>query len=103
MRLALYATVADLVAPNLVALQDETLTALPTVLVCPLKPGIALTSLRVEVPWGDQVLIACTDLARPIRRASLRLMGSLDPTLSRAIMERFSIFCPDRVKPGSRD
>ena len=89
MKLAFYASVPDLLAPNLVALQDEALTALPTVLVCPLNSGIALTSLRIEVPWGDQVLIACTDLARPIRRTILRPMGWLDPMLSRAIMERF--------------
>lgn len=89
MRLALYASVPDLVAPNLVVLQDEALTALPTVLVCPLRAGIAITALRVEVPWGDRVLIACSDLARPIRRATLRPMGWLDPVLSQAIMERF--------------
>jgi hypothetical protein len=89
MRLALYASVPDAVAPNLVALQDEALTALPTVLVCPLRPGVALTSLRVEVPWANQSLVACTDLARPIRRSVLRPMGRLDPVLSGAIMERF--------------
>ena len=74
MKLALYASVPDTVVPNLVALQDEALTALPTVLVCPLKAGVALTALRVEVPWGNQILIACSDLARPIRRAALRSM-----------------------------
>ncbi len=89
MRLALYASVPDFAVPNLVALQDEALAALPSVLVCPLKPGIALTALRIEVPWGNQSLIACSDLARPIRRAVLRPMGWLDPALSQAIMERF--------------
>lgn len=89
MRLALYASVPNSVLPNLVALQDEALTALPTVLVCPLKAGIALTALRVEVPWGNQMLIACTDLARLIRRTILRPIGRLDLALSHAIMERF--------------
>lgn len=89
MRLALYASVPKLRVPNLVALQDEALAALPTVLVCPLKRGIALTALRVEVSWGKDVLIACCDLARPIRRAVLRPMGWLDATRSALIMERF--------------
>ncbi len=89
MRLALYASVSDFAVPNLVALQDEALAALPTVLICALKPGIVLTALRVEVPWGGQSLVACSDLARPIRRTVLRPMGWLDAALSQAIMERF--------------
>jgi hypothetical protein len=89
MRLALYSSGPKHRAPNLVALQDEALTALPTVLVCPLKAGIALTALRFEVPWGGEVLIACCDLARPIRRSVLRPMGWLDRERSQAIMERF--------------
>lgn len=70
MRLALYASVPEIAMPNLVALQDEALTALPTVWVCPLKSGIVVTALRVEVPWGNQLLIACSDLAQadPPRR-----------------------------------
>lgn len=89
MRLALYASIPKLQSPNLVALQDEALTALPTVLVCPLKSGIALTALRVEIPWDGNTLIACCDLARPIRRAVLRPMGWLDAARSETIMERF--------------
>jgi len=89
MRLALYSSVPKGTAPNLVALQDETLTALPTVLVCPLKAGIALTALRVEVRWGQETLVACGDLARPIRRTALRPFGRLDEAISREIMARF--------------
>lgn len=89
MRLALYSSVPDAAAPNLIALQDEALTALPTVLVCPLKPRIARTSLRVEIPGEKESLIACCDLARPIRRTALRQMGWLDPRFSREVMERF--------------
>ncbi len=89
MRLALYASVADLLTPNLVALQDEALSALPTVLVCPLKAGVALTAVRVEIPFGNQTLVACTDLTRPIRRTALRPMGWLDQPRSREIIDRF--------------
>lgn len=89
MKLALYSSVPRSDAPNLVALQDEALAAVPTVLVCPLKAGVALTALRAEVSWGGQVLIACTELARPIRRTALRPMGWLDDAASRAIMDRF--------------
>ena len=90
MRLAVYSSVAA-AAPNLVALQDEKLAALPTVLVCPLKAGIALTALRVEVPWGDESLIACPELARPIRRTALQAKGWLDESHSRQIMHQFQL------------
>lgn len=82
MRLLLYASVPTATIPNLIALQDEALTALPTVLVCPLKAGITLTALRLEVPWAGELLIACTDVVRPIRRTALRPIGRLDSVLS---------------------
>lgn len=86
MRLALYASVPKIEHPNLVALQDDALTALPTVLVCPLKRDIALTAVRSELSWEGEKLVACCDLARPIRRASLRPMGWLDAARSEAII-----------------
>ena len=89
MRLALYSSGPKSATPNLVALQDEALTALPTVLVCPLKAGIALTALRVEVRWGKNTLVVCGDLARPIRRTALRPFGHLDEAVSREIIGRF--------------
>jgi len=89
LKLALYSSVPKGEVPNLVALQDEALAALPTVLVCPLKSGIALTPLRVGVRWGSQTFIACTDLTRPIRRTMLRALGTLDDATSQLIMERF--------------
>ncbi len=89
MRLALYASTPRSTVPNLVALQDEALAALPTVLVCPLKAGVVLTAIRAQVPWGKEKLIVCTDLARPIRRAALRPMGHLDAATSQNVMERF--------------
>ena len=89
MRLALYNSTTRGQSPNLVALQDEAFNALPTVLVCPLKTGIALTALRTEVLWQGEKLVACTDLARPNRRTALRPMGRLDDATSRRVMARF--------------
>ena len=84
MRLAHYASVAEGSAPNLLALP-----AWPTVLVCPLKAGMELTGLRVVVRWGELDLIACPELARPIRRTALRPLGWLEADLSLQVMERF--------------
>lgn len=91
MRLAAYSSVAGAVLPNLVALQDEKLAALPTVLVCPLKAGLALTSLRVEVVWRGESLVACPELARPIRRTALHPKGWIDEEHSREIIERLQL------------
>lgn len=91
MRLTAYSSIAGAALPNLIALQDERLAALPTVLVCPLKGGIALTSLRVEIPWAGKSLIACPELARPIRRMALHPKGWIDQGRSREIMERFHL------------
>ncbi len=92
MKLTAYTSVAGSPLPNLVALQDEKFVVLPTVLVCPFKAGIALTALRVEVPWADELLIACPELARPIRRTALHPKGWLDETHSRQIMQQFQLF-----------
>ncbi len=89
MRLAVYTSVPRAPLPNLVALQDEKLAALPTVLVCPLRAGLALTALRVEVRWGDERLVACPELARPIRRTALHAKGWLTEASSQQIMQRF--------------
>ena len=91
MRLAAYSSIRGAALPNLVALQDERLSALPTVLVCPLKGGIAVTALRVEVEWTGKSLIACPELARPIRRTALHPKGWIDPVRSGEIMERFHL------------
>ncbi|MGI8603460.1 MAG: hypothetical protein ACR2OZ_10735 [Verrucomicrobiales bacterium] len=89
MTLALYSSVPEAEAPNLVALQDEALTGLPTVLVCPLRPAITVTSLRVEVAWHGHKLVACLELARPVRRTALRVIGRLDDRTSQAVMTCF--------------
>ncbi len=89
MRLALYSSVPRAALPNLVALQDEKLTALPTVLVCPLRADIAITALRLDVQWREEHLVACPELARPIRRTALHPKGWLDDAQSREVMRRF--------------
>ncbi|CAN5127698.1 hypothetical protein BH20VER2_BH20VER2_18980 [soil metagenome] len=91
MRLAVYSSVAGNALPNLIALQDEVLAALPTVLVCPLRAGMAVTALRVAVAWAGEALIACPELARPIRRTGLHRRGSLDEATSEEIMHRFHL------------
>jgi len=88
-RLALYASTARGIAPNLVAIQDERLSALPTVLICRLREGMALTGLRVEVQWRDELLTACPELARPTRLSAMYPKGWLDEAHSRQIMECF--------------
>lgn len=89
MRLALYSSVPRGDFPNLVALQDEALAGLPTVLVCPFKTQAARTTVRVAVQWADANYIACVELTRPIRRTVLRPIGRLDEDSSSEIVERF--------------
>lgn len=91
MRLALYRSAPGKNLPNLIALQDENLAALPTVLVCPLKAGLTLTDLRVQIVLGDRGLVACPELARPIRRTALRFVGLLDSEHSAEVMARFQL------------
>ncbi len=91
MKLAAYTSVARLSLPNLVALQDERYTALATVLVCPLRAGLTLTDSRVEVPWGGEVLIACPELIRPIRRTALHARGWIDEVRSQEILTRLRL------------
>jgi hypothetical protein len=90
-RLATYSSIPSATLPNLVSLQDERLSALPTVLVCPLKADIMLTALRVKLQMAGQNLIACPELARPIRRTALHPKGWIDAEHSRQIMERFQL------------
>lgn len=89
MRLVLFNSTSQGASPNLVGLQDDAFSALPTVLVCPLKAGISVTPFRLEVNWQGEALVAATDLARPIRRTALRAVGQLDGDTSRLIMDRF--------------
>jgi hypothetical protein len=76
--------------PNLVALQDEALNFLPTVLVCPFQRRQELTVFRAEVIWNDHVYVVCTDLTRPIRRTALSGVGDLGEEDSARVMRTFT-------------
>ncbi len=51
MRLAVYSSIISSPLPDLVAVQDEDLATLPTVLVCPLLGDAKVTSFRVGIEW----------------------------------------------------
>ena len=89
MRLALYASKSGSADPNLVSLQHPALTAPPTILVCPLRSGMALTPLRVEIHWGGRSYVVACDLIRPINRRVLRPIGELAEADSRTILATF--------------
>jgi mRNA-degrading endonuclease toxin of MazEF toxin-antitoxin module len=90
MRLPLYCSTPRGKTPNLVCLQHPALAALPTQLVCPLRPEIFLTPLRETVSLdGKEYTVAC-DLIRPINRKTLRHMGELDPETSARILTTIS-------------
>ena len=89
MNLTLCSSLPEGDTPTLLALQDELLAALPTVFVCPLKAGMELTAIRMEVPWKNLVLVACPELTRRIRRTLLRPLGTLNAHLSAEVMQRF--------------
>ena len=86
MRLQLYTSKVGGTDPNLVSLQHPGLAALPTILVCPLRSGMALTPLRVEISWGGRPYVVACDLIRPINRRVLRAIGELDDRASQVIL-----------------
>jgi mRNA-degrading endonuclease toxin of MazEF toxin-antitoxin module len=89
MKLQLFTSKPGAADPNLVSLQHPGLAALPTILVCPLRPGVALTPLRVEIFLGGRSFVVACDLIRPINRQLLRPMGELDESASRMILATF--------------
>jgi hypothetical protein len=88
MRLKLYSSIAKR-QPNLVCLQAEDLDFLPTVLVCPIRQNIPETIVRSRFVWEGETYTALCELARPIRREALLLVGSLDESFSRDIRRKF--------------
>lgn len=94
MRLQLYTSKHGAADPNLVSLQHPGLAALPTILVCPLRSGMALTPLRVEIFWGRRSYVAACDLICPINRRALRAMGELYDRASRVILATFLRLLP---------
>ncbi|NBT90400.1 MAG: hypothetical protein EBT50_06150 [Verrucomicrobia bacterium] len=95
MRLELFSSARDKNVPNLVSLQNPKLSAVPTVLVCPMKESITVTPLRVAVNHGNRKLTVACDLLRPIHRQVLRPMGQLDERTSREILRTFLRMLPD--------
>ena len=91
MRLPLYCSTAKGTEPNLVGLQHPALSSLPTLLVCPLRPDIALTPLREKIYFADKEYIVACDLIHPINRKALRSMGELDPEPSSRIVVTFHL------------
>jgi len=94
MRLQLYTSKHGAADPNLVSLQHPGLAALPTILVCPLRSGMALTPLRVEILWGGRPYVVACDLIRPINRSVLRAIGELDDRASQVILATFLRLLP---------
>jgi hypothetical protein len=86
MRLPLYCSTAKGTEPNLVGLQHPALSSLPTLLVCPLRPDIALTSLREKIYIADKEYIVACELIRPINCKALRSMGEIDREASSRIV-----------------
>lgn len=89
MKLRLYSSKPGAPDPNLVSLQHPGLTALPTILVCPMRSGIALTPLRIEISWDGKSFVVACDLIRPINRKLLRPIGELEKAASQAILATF--------------
>ena len=89
MRLALFSSRTVDASPNLVAIQNPALDMLPTVLVCPIQEFATLTDARVAMTWQGRNLTVLCDLARPINRKTLRLVGELDDATSQRIIETF--------------
>lgn len=89
MRLPLYCSTAKGSEPNLVGLQHPALSSLPTQLVCPLRPDISHTPIRVKILVADKEQVVACDLIRPINRKALRPMGHLDPETSARILATF--------------
>ena len=81
--------------PHLGSLQNPKLTALPTVLVCPLKESFSPSPLRVAVRHGQREIIPAGNLLRPIPWEALRPMGQLDEKTSREIPGTFLKMLPD--------
>jgi len=89
MNLVLFTSVAARTVPNLVSLQHPALDFLPTVLVCPLKSGETVTNVRTTLRWRNSEFTVLCDLARPVNRQGLHLVGEVDAETSRQIMDTF--------------
>ncbi len=73
----------------MIALQNPLFLAIPTVLVCPLSDELDLTPARTILHWEDNEFVVGCDLARPINRRVLTLIGEAEEEVSRRVMETF--------------
>ena len=92
MRLPLFSSRAA-ASPNLVGIQHPDL-ALPTVLVCPIWEGEALTNVRTAFEWEGRRYTVLCELARPINRRTLRQVGELEADTAEAIIKTFLKLLP---------
>jgi hypothetical protein len=88
-RLRLYSSKLGTDEPNLVAIQDERLSSLPTVLVCPLRSDLAMTPLRPTLSLEGKGYVVACDLARPINRKALHPVGWAESEDSQRIIATF--------------
>ena len=88
MKLKLYSSHPPGDIPNLVSVQHPSLNVLPTVLVCPLKPGEAVTEVRTTLKWEEDEFVVLCDLVRPINRQVLTEVGEVDEGTSNEIIEK---------------
>jgi mRNA-degrading endonuclease toxin of MazEF toxin-antitoxin module len=93
-RLQIFSSTGNRDVPNLVGLQHPALSGLPTQLVCPVRAGISLTPLRVEMMWGEQKFVIACDLIRPIRSTALKPLGRLDLETSHRVLVTFNKMLP---------
>jgi hypothetical protein len=94
MRLEVFSSKRGNPEPNLVAIQAADLDMLPTVLVCPLLIGEPVTAVRTTATFSNRKYTVLCDLARPINRRVLDLVGTLDDETSRRIIATFTLLLP---------
>ena len=89
MKLQLFSSKRGSLEPNLISLQSPLYHAIPTVLVCPLSRELDSTPVRTTVRWNEIEFVVGCDLARPINRRALRLIGEIGEDSSHQVMATF--------------
>ena len=91
MKLELFSSKRGSIVPNLVGIQAPDLDMLPTVLVCPLLPGLPVSGVRTSVEVDGRSFTILCELARPINRRVLTQVGELDESASRRVINVFHL------------